>query len=50
MPSNLQYHNLHKHTIFDYIPEAYRDSLKVALLFSVGFVSLALLLLIGQSM
>jgi len=50
MPSIMHYHNLHKHTVFDHIPETYRDSVRVALLFSVGFASLTLLILLGQSM
>jgi len=46
----MQYHNTHKHEALAFIPEKYRDTVKVALLVPTGLAALTIFLLLGQSM
>ena len=46
----MQYHNTHKHEALAFIPEKYRDTVKVALLVPTGLAALPIFLLLGQSM
>jgi len=50
MPHVAHYYNHNRHTLFDFIDEQYRDTVKVALLASVGFAALFLFIMLGQSM
>jgi len=47
---HMHYHNTHKHELLSFIPEKYRDTVKVALLVPTGLAALTLFLLLGQSM
>ena len=47
---HMHYHNTHKHTPLAFIPEEYRDTVKIALLVPTGLAALTLFLLLGQSM
>ena len=52
MPTTMQmhYNNTSKHTSLGFIPEQYRDTVKIALLVPTGLIALTLFLLLGQSM